>query len=297
MQTSTAQYKLIKKIKDERFDEENIHLYHLLINIGSRDFQTLIVEHTDNRALYLEDYVLPSVGSPSDLLAVLDNLFDSHALLQAGFWKSITIAFKNQKFVQVPQALFVDTSLSEYLRFNAKPDTDTEELLYAVLPQSQAVTVFAVPKNLKGWLESVYANNKPVYTHQSAALIEATLHHAKKRQDNPLYIYVDRFKLHILSVQDNALRFYNQFAIQNFSDYVKYIMLVMKLLGMDQKTSEVLLWGYIGKNSPHYHEFYKYINNVTYGGRPDFLRFGYLFDEIQDQHFLDLYGIYLCRQG
>lgn len=297
MQASVAQYKLIKKIKDERFDEENIHHYHLLINIGSRDFQALIVDHTDNRVLYLEDYVLPAISSPSDLRAALDSLFDNHALLQAGFWKSITIALKNQKFVQVPEPLFVDTALSDYLRFNARVDVKNEELLYSVPTHSRAVTVFAVPKNLKGWLESVYANNKPVYTHQSAALIEATLHHAKNRQDNPLYIYVDRFKLHILSVQDNALRFYNQFAIQNFSDYVKYIMLVMKLLGMDQKTSEVLMWGYIGKNSPHYHEFYKYINNVTYGGRPDFLRFGYLFDEIQEQHFLDLYGIYLCRQG
>lgn len=297
MQTSVVQYKLIKKIKDERFDEENIHHCHLLINIGSRDFQTLIVDHPDNRVLYLEDYVLPSVGSGTELMSTLDSLFDSHALLKAGFWKSITIAFKNQKFVQVPQALFVDTALADYLRFNARLDSDHEEFLYTLLPKSQAVTVFAVPKNLKEWLDSVYANNKPVYTHQSGALIEATLQYAKNRTDNPLYIYVDRFRLHILAVQNGTLHYYNQFLIQNFSDYVKYIMLVMKLLGMDQKTGQVMMWGYIGKNSPHYHEFYKYINNVTYGGRPDFLNFGYLFDEIQDQHFLDLYGIYLCRQG
>jgi hypothetical protein len=68
-------------------------------------------------------------------------------------------------------------------------------------------------------------------------------------------------------------------------------MLVMKSLGMDQKTSVVKLWGYIGKNSPHYHEFYKYINNVEFGGRPSFLTFGYMFDEVQEHHFFDLYKI------
>ncbi|MFN3841017.1 MAG: DUF3822 family protein [Cyclobacteriaceae bacterium] len=297
MQTSIAQYKLIKKIKDECFDEENIHHYHLLINIGSRDFQTLIVDQTKNQVLYLEDYVLPGVSSPSELCEVLENLFDNHALLKAGFWNSITIAFKNQQFVQVPADMFIDTALPDYLRFNARTDSQNEELLYSVLPLSKTVTVFAVPRRLKQWLDSVYANNKPKYTHQSGALIEATLHHAKTREDNPLYIYVDRFKLHILSVQNNKLQYYNQFIIQNFTDYIKYIMLVMNLLGMDQKASEVLMWGYIGKNSPHYHEFYKYINNVTYGGRPDFLTFGYMFDEIQEHHFFDLYGIYLCSHS
>ncbi len=297
MQAGIAQYKLVKKIKDERFDEENIHHYNLLIHIGSRDLQILIVDNTDNRVLYLEDYVLPGVNSIGELSDTLSVLFDNHALLQAGFWKSITIAFKNQKFVQVPTALFVETALADYLRFNARPDMQDEELLYTILPKSNAVTVFAVPKKIKAWLDSVYANSKPVYTHQAGALIEATLQYSKTRKDNPLYIYVDRFKLHILSVQNNTLFYYNQFSIQNFSDYVKYIMLVMNLLGMDQKTSNVVLWGYIGKNSPHYHEFYRYINNVTYGGRPDFLSFGYLFDEIQEHHFFDLYGVYLCSRG
>lgn len=185
----------------------------------------------------------------------------------------------------------------DYLRFNAKLDLENEIILYSILPKSETVTIFAVPKKTKEWLDSVYATNAPVYTHQSGALIEGTLKLSKNQKDTALYIYVDRFKLHVLSVQKNKLYYYNQFSIQNFSDYVKYIMLVLKLLGLNQKNSQVLMWGYIGKNSPHYHEFYRYINNVTYGGRPDFLAFGYMFDEIQDHHFLDLYSIYLCSQG
>jgi hypothetical protein len=72
-------------------------------------------------------------------------------------------------------------------------------------------------------------------------------------------------------------------------------MLVMKTLNMDQQTSKVVMWGYIGKNSPHYHEFYKYIQNVTFGERPDNLKFGYMFDEVQDHHFIDLYSVDLFQ--
>ncbi len=39
----------------------------------------------------------------------------------------------------------------------------------------------------------------------------------------------------------------------------------MKGLGLDQQTCEVVLWGYISKNSPHYLEFVKYIRNISFG--------------------------------
>jgi len=106
-----------------------------------------------------------------------------------------------------------------------------------------------------------------------------------------LYLYVDRFKLHVLSLKDGHLIYYNQFVIKQFPDYVKYIMLVLKALNMDQQKSTVVLWGYIGKNSPHYNEFVKYIRNVSFGARPANLKFGYLFDEVQEHHFFDLYSL------
>ncbi len=293
MQSTALQYKLIRKTKDELFDEEFIHQYHLLLNIGTRDFQILVIEPAGNKVLLLEDFVLPSLTSNEELIKILDHLFDSHAFLKAGFWKKIKVAIKNQKFVQVPQALFAEDSLVDYLRFNANIDPQHESFAYTKNTRSQAVTVFAVNNELKDWLARVYPNNPPTLTHQSAALIEGTMEYAKRRTDNPLYIYVDRFKLHIVACKADQLLYYNQFAIKQFSDYIKYIMMVMKSLNMDQQSSQIVLWGYIGKNSPHYHEFYKYINNVTFGGQPEYLKFSYVFDEVQDHHFFDLYSIHL----
>ena len=149
--------------------------------------------------------------------------------------------------------------------------------------------------SLKKWLTNVYPNKPLTFTHQSAALIEGTMDFAKSRTDNPLYIYVDRFKLHIIACDAEKLIYYNQFAIKQFSDYIKYIMLVMKSLNMDQQSSQIVLWGYIGKNSPHYHEFYKYISNVTFGSQPGYLKFSYVFDEVQEHHFFDLYSIHLLE--
>ncbi len=293
MQPTTLTYKLIKKIKDERFDEELIHQYHLLIALSTRDFQVVIIDPKENRVLLLEDYVLPALDSHKELLHVLVQLFDAHALLRAGFWKRIKVSVKNQKFVQVPNALFSEDCLADYLKFNAPLDLREESLLAINNPLADAKTVFAVSKDLQDWLLSIYPTNPPIFVHQSAALIEGILKFSENRNDEALYIYVDRFKLHILSCTKGKLIYYNQFVIKQFSDYVKYIMLVMKSLNLNQHTSQVILWGYIGKNSPHYQEFYKYINNVTFGDVPAYLQFGYMFDEVQEHHFFDVYSVHL----
>ncbi len=293
MQATGFQYKLIKKIKDERFDEEDLHHYDLLLHIGMRDFQVAVVEATEQRLLWLEDYVLPNVNSHSDLMSVLDVAFDSHELLKAGFWKQIKVSVKNAKFAQVPDNLFIADAAGDYLRFNASVDPASEDVLYVSNPRAELKTVFAVASDLREWITRIYPAKQPVFLHQSACLIENVLDFAANRSDNPLYIFIDRFRLHVMSCKEDRLIYYNQFTIKQFADYIKYIMLVMKSLGMDQQSSQVVLWGYLGKNSPHYHEFSKYINNVAFGERPRYLQFGYMFDEIQDHHFFDLYGMHL----
>jgi hypothetical protein len=293
LQTTALNFKLIKKIKDERFDEDNIHQYDLLIHIGTRDLQIAVIHSVEPRVLLLEDYVFPALGSNQELLQLLEQLFDSHAFLRAAFWKQIRISIKNNKFVQVPEVLFVEEAKHEYLKYNAHFNALEEDILHVKNPRSQAVTVFAIQKDLRQWLNRLYPNNPPLYMHQSAVLIEGITNYVQKRKDNHLYIYVDRFKLHIIACDHGKLIYYNQFAIKQFSDYIRYIMLVMKSLNQDQKSSHVMLWGYIGKNSPHYHEFYKYISNVVFGHRPSYVKFGFMFDEVQDHHFFDLYSMYL----
>ncbi len=293
MQTATISYKLIKKIKDEKFDEEKLQNYVLLIQLGIRDFQVAVIDSNDSRLIFFEDFVLSEISSHSELLGILKSLFESHELLTAGFWKKVKVSIKNNKVIQVPSSLFVEEAAEEYLRFNAEIHPETELTLYCKNTASDAVSIFAMQKDLHEWLSGIYANSSLTIVHQSASLIEGVLHFAKSQKAQPLYIYVDRFKLHVLSVQNHKLVYYNQFVIKQFSDYVKYIMLVMTALHLDQNKCPVILWGYIGKNSPHYQEFYKYIRNVAFGDRPDHLKFGYMFDEMQYHHFFDLFSINL----
>jgi hypothetical protein len=235
-----------------------------------------------------------NVMSHEELLVALHDLFDSHAILKAGFWKDVKIGIKNSKFCQVPSSLFEEANAEDYLKQNATIDTAKEKIVHCANQRNNVVTVFAIQNDLHEWLSTIYKNTAFTYIHQSSSLIEGVLNEAKAGI-NTLYVYVDRFKLHIISAQQGKLVYYNQFPIKQFADYVKYIMLVMKGLNMDQQNSEIVLWGYIGKNSPHSQEFVKYIRNVTFGSRPKNIKFSYLFDEIQEHHFFDLFSLHLLK--
>lgn len=296
MQAATVSYKLIKKIKDDKFDEEKLHLYKLLIQLGVRDLQVAVIDTVDNRLLFFEDYVLGDLSSHEELIELVRGLFESHPILMAGFWKHVIFSIKNNKMIQVPASLFVEEAAAEYLTFNASFDSEKEAVLFCQNKLTDAITVFSFQKELSEWIKSIYVNTSVSIVHQSAALIEGVLDYSKSVTGTPLYIYVDRFKLHILSSQAGKLIYYNQFPIKQFTDYVKYIMLVIKGLNLDQNTSQVILWGYIGKNSPHYQEFYKYIRNVVFGSRPTHIKFGYMFDEVQEHHFFDLFSLNLLSK-
>jgi hypothetical protein len=295
LESATAtKFKLIHQVKDDKFDVDNLHQYNLLLQVGPRDLQIAVVDSVSNQCLILEDYILASVKSYAELQSLLEEIFENHHLLTAGFWKKVRIAVKNNKFSLVPSSLFVKTNLKEYLSLNSKINPEKEELLYYKHIQTDAICVFAVNKQMYNWFKSLYPNTELGFIHQSSALIEGVINYASQHSKNSMYLYIDRFKLHLVTLKNNKLEYYNQFVIKEFSEYIKYIMLVMKGLQREQQTSDVVLWGYLGRESAHYNEFYKYIKNISFGDRPNYLKYGYVFDEVQDHQYLDLYSIHLC---
>lgn len=295
MKTENNQYKLLKKIQDKDLEVDNLHHYNLHILCGNRDIQFTVSDSKSGKCLLLEDYALSRVKTYKELVAMLDKLFDDHHLLKAGFWNSVKVGIKNNKFALVPAKLFDPNSLFDYLKLNCKINPDTDQLLYYKHLKSEAVNCFAVNKQLYQWFNSVYPSIEIGFVHQSCTLIEGVLAQLANYPEDSIFLYVDRFKLHIVSSRNKKLEYYNQFSIKKFEDYIKYIMLVFDGLKRSQKTTNVVLWGYIGKQSTHYHEFVKYIKHVSFGERPGFYTYGFVFDELQDHYFFDTYNLQLCE--
>ena len=290
-----AGHKLVRQLKDNSFDEDRLESYSLLIQTGSSDLQIAVVDSKNAKVLLLEDHVFPDVKNDEEVLSATKDLFFSHHLLQAGFWKDITVGVKTSRFVQIPKNLFLEESAGEYLAFNARPQAQPEKVLFSEGYRSDAVTVFAIPSGIHELFSGYYLRKPCRFVHQASALIAGSLSCAWDGAP-ALYLFVDRFRIHITCLEEGRLRFYNQFAIKQFQDYVRYIMVVMDDLGLDQSSCRVNLWGYVSKTSPHYQEFSRYIGNVSLGGRPGGIRFAAGLEDIQDHQFFDLFSLLLTGE-
>jgi len=295
LETISADYKILKKVKDEAFDVDKLHNYCVSIQIGIRDLQFCVIDTTTNRCLLIEDFIFQDVRTINTRLLVVQKLFENHHLLMAGFWHSIKIAFKSHKFTLVPSDHFQPHSAKEYLQVNCEVKENSEELFHYKHISSNAVNIFTIDKKLSTWLKSVYQQKEIQILHQGSALIEGVHRYDDHSHEKAMFILVDKGVMHLIVSQDQNLQYYNQFAVKSSEDYLRYIMLVFKELSLSQKTSKLILWGDITQDSPHVQLLRKYIRNISFGGKPSYLKFSYHFDDIPDHQFFDVLSILLCE--
>ncbi|MDA0195310.1 MAG: DUF3822 family protein [Bacteroidetes bacterium] len=294
METITASYKLLNKIKDDALNVDNLQNYCLCIQIGIRDLQFCVINTTNNKCLLIEDFIFQDVQTINTRLMVVQKLFENHHLLMAGFWHSVKICLKSHKFTLVPSDHFLPEASLDYLSVNSEVKPKTEAVQHYKHIGSNAINIFAADKKLIAWLKTIYKKKEIEIIHQGSALIEGIHRYDDHSPEKGMYCYVDRGVIHLIVSQDNKLLYYNQFAVKSSDDFIRYVMLVFKELGLSQKTSKLIIWGEIKQDSPSIAKVRKYIRNISFGGKPSLLNFSYHFDEISDHQYFDIFSIFLC---
>lgn len=293
--TNQRNYRLVKKIKDRsRFNIENLEHYILSLQVGSNDFQICVTDSRDNRGLLLEDYVFENIDSIEAQIEELQHIFDEHHLLLANFWKTVRLSLKNKKFALIPTELYDQNKATDYIKYTAELNNEEEELKTRKLSSIDAIVIFVVNKRLTNFFHSIYPNLEVEFLHQSSALIKGLLEYNTVSDRRTMFLYVDRFQLHILVKSGSELNFYNSFPIRSFSDYVRYITIIAKDLHLNLEEDTVFIWGYLSETSDRYKELNKYIKYLQLGTPPKEINLGYQFDEIPDHHYYDLYSIHRC---
>lgn len=287
-------YKLLKQIKNPGFEIDRLDLYNLSLHIGERDFQVLVTDTSSNQVMLVEDYIFPKIKSPVKTLDILQQIFNDHHLLMAGFWDSISVAWKNKKFSFVPEDLFSNDMLSGYLRINAVYSPENDVVFKNLHQSGSYYTVFAGEKEIVDFIHSSYPSIRVKHFHQSDVLIEGLLR-INNHQTPKIILFADRFNMHIAIFKEGLMRFYNQFPIHNFEDYTRYIDLVAKELQIELDKQPVTFYGYIGKNTPHYEALNQFIDTLEPGSRPKSMRFNFVFDELSGHQYFDLFSIYLAN--
>jgi hypothetical protein len=295
LEQETGAFHLVNRIKDTTFSIDDLTHYNLSLLVGRHDFQFCVIDTRENKCLLLEDYELEGISTTNTLINTLYKLFEGHHLLMAGYWKSVKLAIKNQKFTLLPDSLFSSEYLRDYLKMSAEVDAELDDFYYYKHIQSEAVSVFAAERKIVEKVRSIYPTLTVQVLHQGSAFVEGVQSHRDHTYYKDLYIHIGKKSFSLVVTEDNKLVFYNRFPYQSEQDVIKYTMICMQELNMDQQDTKALVWGSIASNSSYFKELYRYVKNISFGSKPSYLRFSFVFDEVPDHQYFDLFSIYVCE--
>jgi uncharacterized protein DUF3822 len=284
-------YTLKKKIKDDKFNIDELENYCLSLLVGTEDFLISIIDIRTNQCLLIEDF---RFSPNSEVLEVIKKIFAEHHLLEAGFWNNIKIAFKNQQFTIVPTSLFNTNQGARYLGLAVNIDEQKDEVLYYKHIKADCTSVFSVEKEVVEFFKEVYKNLKVHFLHESSIFIEGVLRHDDHTELKSMFISFGENYFQVVVTEKKKLIYYNRFQMSNPEQVLKYIMIVTDQLGLDQESTKVLVWGNIDSVSDKFSILYQYIRNISFGNKPSYIKSGYVFDSLQEHNYFNLMSIYPC---
>ncbi len=227
----------------------------IIIRIGQNhlSFSTIDPTQTEAPVTYAPYVIKSSISVPANLREALGDA----DLQEMGYRK--VLAMIDTPVLLVPIEQFEEDSISVIYN-QAFPRKGMDMVLYNVLSDLNAVSVFAISKDLNTVLHDNFTDVKmmpvmsPVWRH---------LHQRSFTGNrNKVYGYLHDRKLDIFSFQQNRFKFCNQFDAIRQQDAIYFLLYVWKQLMLDSESDEMHLVGSFAGMSELVNELRRYIQNV-----------------------------------
>jgi len=216
--------------------EQSQRHIRLIIRIGKHSLSFATVEPAQAEAsVTYEPYV---VKSGMSMAANLREALKGADLAAQGIRKVQVLI--DVPVLMVPVEQFQEQDMSEMYR-HAFPGREQEAVLYNVLPDLNAVTVFSMNKDLKLVVDDNFSGSQfvvamsPVWRH----LYQRSFTGARAK----LYGYYRERRLDIFAFQKNRFKFCNQFEVHHAHDVLYFLLYVWKQLMLQPEYDELHLVG------------------------------------------------------
>ena len=129
---------------------------------------------------------------------------------------------ENDFYVLVPNELYSDNEKKAYLKYTTQTIED-DFIAVDNLDSLQIKNVYIPFVNINNLLVELFNNID--YFHFNTELINKIYNNRDKQE---FFVYVDNSKIKILVFDKEALRFFNSYEVENSTDIIYFILLVMK---------------------------------------------------------------------
>jgi hypothetical protein len=248
-----------QKIIQQKTNIDELSPYILSIQVSLNGLSFCILNADTNTLAYYYDLDFNKRLNPEDVLGKMTALFDSEAMLQNKV-KNVKVVYDNELSVLVPNALFNEDHLADYLKFNTRI-LQTDFITFDKVQANETVCVYVPYVNINNYLYEKFGSFE--YKHFSTILIETILQLGKNVSSERMYVNINRSHFEIVVIHQNELKLYNTFEYTTSEDFIYYILFTAEQLQLNPEDFALELLGMVSKGDDLYNMAYKYVRHVS----------------------------------
>lgn len=240
--------------------DQNTHK-KLSIQVSLNGLSFCILNQKENSIVFYRKVNFGKQLDPIKILSQIELEYENQKELNQPV-DEVTLLFSNQLFSLVPQELFEENNLSNYLKFNTKI-LKTDFIAFDTI-QEEIVNVYIPYANITNYFFDRYGEFE--YRHSLSVLIETLLKKEKDQKGLRMYLYVYQQNYDLVVIENGKLLLANSFEFDTREDFLYYILFTAEQLDLDPDSLELVLLGEINKDSEEYKMTWVYIRNISFVG-------------------------------
>ena len=234
--------------------------YHKLsIQVGLNGLSFCILDTIANELSLSHSLAFKREVSPFDLHREIQQSFRDEGVLDYRFSEVIAI-HRNTLFSLVPQPLFVEEQLPNYLKYNAKI-LASDHLDYDLIAGLDTVNVYVPFANVNNYLYDKFGEFE--FKHSGTVLLETLIQLPSSRQGSICYLHLAETQMDLAVFGNKKLRFYNSFTVSSPEDVLYFLLFSLEQLNLDPESLRLRLLGEVTEDDRVYEFCTEYFENAS----------------------------------
>lgn len=231
----------------------------LTFKVSLSGFSFAVTDTLSNKILTIQEISFSKYENPSNTEECYKTAFSEYSELNQKY-DEIVVLHSNNLSAFVPQALFDENHLGDYLQYNVKV-FESDFFAYDTLENYQINNVYVPYVNINNVLLDIFSDFD--YRHSSSILVEKLLDLSKNDDDRQMFVHFEEKSFEIIVVQNRKLLFYNSFDFSTKEDFAYYLLFTVEQLGMNPEFFTLKMLGNIGQEGELFDIAYTYVRNVS----------------------------------
>ncbi len=230
----------------------------LSIQINLNGLSFCILNKQNSTLEFLKSIPFEKKEQPNDALSRLKTIIDTNTIFDQDFQK-ITCIYQNELACIVPEPIFDEGNLADYLKFNAKI-LRNDFISHDKIASLNAVNVYVPLVNFNNYIFEKFGSF--TYKHSSGVLIESLMPIAQNMTSNCIYVHINANSFELLIFKNGDFKFYNSFQFQTVQDFIYYLLFTVEQMDLDVETLKLYFLGQVEKDDEIYNIAYTYIRHI-----------------------------------